>query len=187
MFWRRYSTARRTAPGSSVSSELIHATTSPRAMDHPRFTAGRPALDDSDRDDAPLMFERQLEDRRLPERKGRRDRVAAIFAVAIGETVAHRRRVEQREAGVAPQVRDVRTASTPRSDARRNGVLRLQTGRDRIVAAVGFLEQQHEIADARAGSEFAGTERPDQRVDVAAADVHVPRDDEQRIGGRRCL
>jgi len=49
------------------------------------------------------------------------------------------------------------------------------------IAPVHLLEEQHELLDALARSEFSAPQPTDQIVDVAAPDVEIPRHDRQAV------
>jgi hypothetical protein len=78
---------------------------------------------------------------------------------------------------------DVGVARVRRRDAPRHRVAAKKTNGNRIVAAIGFLQQQHELIDRFAARELAAAQPANDAVDVAAADVNVPADEDQTIEG----
>src|SRR5439155_7523591 len=68
----------------------------------------------------------------------------------------------------------------------RHGVTADQTRGNRVVAAIGFLQQQDELIDRLPAGELAAAEPANDVVDVAAADVNVPADENEAIEGDVC-
>jgi hypothetical protein len=141
----------------------------------------RPTVHDRRSHGAALVLHRQLDDRRIPERERRNDRVAAILAVLVDDTITHRRRVQHRKPVVAREVPDVGSTPGPCRDAGGRRVAVRNADGNAGIAPVHLLEKQHELLDALASGEFSAPEPTDQIVDVAAPDVEIPRHDRQTV------